>query len=187
VADRFGAVVEYIQVDRSRHLDKEGRQEFPDRLHHLHRIGSRLTLDGQNNGAGAAGLVIIPARHFVVFHTVDDLSQILETHRRTIAIGHNERTVGGGFSKLAGCLNGKGLVLAIKGSRGEVDVGTGDGVADVVEPDSHGSQGLGIDLHPHGVFLRPIDLYLGDPVHHGDALRHEGVGIFVNHRQRQDG
>ena len=33
------------------------------------------------------------------FHTVDDLSQILETHRRTITIGHNERTVGGGFSK----------------------------------------------------------------------------------------
>ena len=152
-----------------------------------HRVGSRLPLNGQGDGAGASRLVIIPGRHLVILHTVDDLPKLFEAHRRTIPIGHNERAIGGRIGKLAGGLDGEGLVLSIQGSRGEVDIRAGDRIFDFINADPHRSQSLGIELHPHGVFLRPIDLHLRDPVHHGDALRHEGVGIFIHHRQRQDG
>ena len=48
-------------------------------------------------------------------------------------------------------------------------------------------QRLGIELDAHGVLLRAEHLHLGHAADHGDALRHQGLGVFVHVGERQRG
>ena len=75
--DQEGAVIQHVQFNRGRHLTAERRQQFFDVVHHLDGVGSRLTLDGQDNGTG----VVVPASRFGVLHAVDYPPEFLQPDR----------------------------------------------------------------------------------------------------------
>ena len=100
------AVVEHVEVDRRRQLRPEGGQELLDRVDHLDGVGAGLALDGEDDGA----LVVVPARHLVRLHAVDDAAELLEPHRRAVAVGDDQRAIGGGVGELPARLDAEGLV-----------------------------------------------------------------------------
>ena len=76
-ADHDGTVIQHVQFDRGRHLAAEGRQKLPDVVHNFNGVGSRLALDGQDDGAG----VVVPACRLGVLDTVEDPSDLLQADR----------------------------------------------------------------------------------------------------------
>ena len=114
------AVVEDVQVDRGRQLLAELRAgALEHAVHHLDGVGAGLPLDGQHDRA----LVVEPAGDLVVLHAVDDAAELLQAHRRAVAIGDDHRAVGRRVDELAGGLHGEGLVRAVQRAGGQVDVG----------------------------------------------------------------
>ena len=65
-------------------------QKVLDGVDHLDGVGAGLALDGQDDGRP----VVEPGGDLVVLDAVDDLAQILQAHRRAVAVGHDERPVG---------------------------------------------------------------------------------------------
>ena len=63
---------------------------------------------------------VVPGGDLVVLDAVGDDGDILQAHRRTAAIGHDQRLEGIGVVQLAGGLDGKGLFgpLQIRRSAG---------------------------------------------------------------------
>ncbi len=45
IANGSGIVVNHFQIHRRRNFGAEDRQQAPDAVHHLNRVGSRLALD----------------------------------------------------------------------------------------------------------------------------------------------
>ena len=176
VANGNRGVVKGFQVDGLRDLFAKGRQQALDVVHHLDGVGAGLALDGQHHGVDP----VVPGHHLVVLHAVDHLAQRFQTHRRAVAISDDERPVSGGVLELAVGLHHERLVRAEKGSGGQVDVGILDGVRHLINADAARGQRLGIKLHPHGVFLRSIQLHLRHAGDHGNALRHERVRVVID-------
>ena len=52
-------------------------------------------------------LDVVPARHFVVLHTVDDPADILEPDGIAVPVCHDQRTIGCRIHELAGRLYGE--------------------------------------------------------------------------------
>ena len=61
-----------------------------------------------------------------------------------------------------------------------------DGLLHFVDADAAGRELVGIHLHAHGILLRAVHLHARDAADHGDALRHQGLGVLVDrvHGQR---
>ena len=176
VANGNRSVVEGIQMDRLRDFLAKSRKQALDVVHHLDGVGAGLALNGQHHGVDP----VVPGGHLVVLHAVDDLAQRLQPHRRAVAISDDERPVGGGVLELAVGLHDERLVRSEKSSGGQVDVGILDGVRHLIDADAARGQRLGIKLHPHRVFLRAIQLHLRHAGDHGDALRHQRVGVVID-------
>ena len=170
-----------VKVHCRGHLGPEGGQELFNGIHHLHRVRARLALDGQEN----APRVVKPAGYFVVLDTVEDLAKLLEAYRGTVAVGHDERAVDGRFGELAGGLHRKGFVGPVERPRRQVHVGPSQGRLHIIDADPARGQRIGVQLHPHGVFLRAKDQHLRYAADHGKALGDEGLRIFVHGGERQ--
>lgn len=99
--DRLGFVEEDVHLRRGRQLLLDLRQQAADILHHLDGVGAGLALDGQQDAA----VVVEPGGYTVVLHAVVDTGELLQAHRRTIAIGHHDRPELGGAVELTGRLD----------------------------------------------------------------------------------
>ena len=71
----------------------EQRQQLLDVVGHLDGVGAGLALDAENDGALLVVVRVEPGRGLVVLHAVDDVAQILQAHRRAVAIGHHQRSI----------------------------------------------------------------------------------------------
>ncbi len=69
--------------------------------------------------------------------------------------------------------------------RRQVDVAGGDAVRDFVDPDGPRRQRFGVELDPHSVLGGAIHVDLRDARDRGQALRDEGLGVFVQVRERE--
>ena len=67
----------------------------------------------------------------------------------------------------------------------QVDVPLVQGGRHLIQADLAAGQGLGVELHPHGILLGTVDQHLGHAVDHGDARGDDRIGKFVDLRQRQ--
>ena len=93
-----------------------------------------------------------------------------EAHRRAVAVGDDERPVGGGVHELARRLHGEGLLRSVERAGRHVDVAAHDGLLDFVDADATRGEGPRVHLDAHGVLLRPEDEHLRDAADHRDPL-----------------
>ena len=83
------AVHHHVHRHRGRYLRPQCRQFRPHGVDHGNRVGVRLFLDRQHDGA----LAVQPGRDLVVFDAVVDLGDLVELDRRTVAPGHHDLAV----------------------------------------------------------------------------------------------
>src|ERR1035438_10353432 len=159
----------------------ELRQQRFDVIDHLDRIGSRLPLDCQNHAAHA----LEPRHGVLVFDAVDHVGELLQANGHAILVGDDQGPVGGGARQLATRLHGEGLLLAVQPACRQVHVVALDGLHHVVETDAARGQFVGIQLHPHGVFLRAKNLHAGNAAGHGNPLRQQRLRVFVHRRSEE--
>ena len=129
-----------------------------DALHGLDHIGAGLALDVDDDG----GIALVPAADLVVLQAVDDVGDVLEQHRRAVAIGDDDVAIGVGGGDLVVGGDGVGLMRAVERAFGPGDIGGDDHVAHVLERDAVIGEprqiGLDADRRP-------------DVALHGDAAR----------------
>ena len=179
--DGGGAVVQGDDLHRGGDLVPDSGEQLIDGVHHLDGVGARLSLNGQDDGPGS----FVPGGDLVVGDAVDHPAQLRQAHGLAAPVGHDEGPVRLGGGELPRGLDRKGLMGAVEGPGGQVDVFFPDRVGHLVNPQAAAGQGLGVQLDAHRKLLLPEDLDLGHPVDHGNALGHEGVGIFVHGGQGQ--
>ena len=102
-----------------------------------------------------------------------------------VPVGHDHGPVRRRIGELARGLDRDGLVGAVQGPRGQVDVLVLNRIPHLVDAEAPAGQGLGVQLDAHRIFLGTEHLDLGHPVHHGDPLRHQGFAVFIHGGQRQ--
>ena len=168
-------------LHRGGNLLPQDGQQLIDGIHHLDGVGPRLALDGQDDGPG----VLIPGGDLVVFDAVDHPAQLLQAHGLAAPVGHDQGPIRRRGEELPGGLHREGLVGAVQGAGGQVDVGVLDRLSHLIDAETPAGQALGVQLDAHRIFLRPEDLDLGHAVHHGDALGHEGFAVFIHRGQGQ--
>ena len=186
-ANGVGAVVEDIQVDRRRQLGAEGGQQALDAVGDLNGVGAGLALDGQDDGAAAVLVLVVPGGGLIVFDAVDYLAEFLQAHGRALAVGHHHRPVLRRGHQLPAGLQGEGPLRPDNGAGGEVDVPGLEGGLDFVDADLPRRQRVRIHLRVNGVFLRAQHLHLGHAGNHGNALGDARFGVFVQRPERQRG
>ena len=194
----------------------EGRQFTGYGVGDLDYIGSGLALHGKDDGLPELLLVRAAAVHRVgreqgVFRAMNHVSDIFEPYGRAIGITYDGLGVLLGRLHLIVGIDGRGPHGAVKTALGRVDVGTGNGRADVRQREICPGKGLGIDLNADGRLFAAgkrheanagnLRDFLGEPrvgqifeFCHGqgparDRKRHDGgirgVDLVVNRRVRQ--
>ena len=109
---------------------------------------------------------------------------VIEVNRRSVAIGHHDLAV---FLRLRhGGRGGQGYALLgpVEGADRGIGIGLGNNVAHIFQRDVAGGCGHGIDLHPHGKFLRAIDQHLRDAGHLRNLRREHRLGVIIDRRER---
>jgi hypothetical protein len=129
-----------------------------DRVDDLDGVGARLALDRQDHRA----LVVVPAGDLVGLHAVDDAPELLEPHRRAVAIGHDQRPESLGVLQLAGRHDVEHLVLAVERAGREVHVAAVEACCTSSMPMPRVVSARGSSCTRTGVLLRAEDLHLRD-------------------------
>ena len=110
----------------------ELRHKRANRINDGHGVASGLALDGH----GYAAPAIEPARDFVVFDAVDYVCDLLQTYRRTIAIGHDQRPKLGRVHELPIRLQRQVRVFAVERTGGRIGISVRDRRRDLIDPDA---------------------------------------------------
>ncbi len=173
-------IEQHVQLDRGGQLRLEDRDEGLDRIDDGDGVGVGLALHGEQNAARA----VVPARLAVVLDAVDRLGDVLQSHRRAVAIGDDQILVLRGVGKLTVGLKGEGLLRPHQRADRSRGIGGGDGALQIVERHALGGERLGIGLDADGEFLLPEDQHLADAAQRRKPLRDQGLGIFIDLRQR---
>ena len=124
----------------------------------------------------------VPGGGLVVLDAVDDAADVPQADGLAVAIGHDQRPVGGGVVSWPLAWTRGRLVRAVQHARGQVDVALGDGAGHLVDAEALRGQRLRVHLDADGVLLRAVDLHLGHAVDHRDALGHQRLAVFVQGR-----
>ena len=163
-------------MHRRRELPLELRQQAENVVHHLHRVGARLALDGEDHPPRAAE----PGIGLVVLHAVEDVAQFLQAHRHAVAPRHYHGTVRRRVHQLPARLHRKRLLGAVKLPGRQIHVALLDRVLNVVDAQVARRQRIRIEIHPHRVLLAAIHDHARNAAHHRDALRKHRLGVFVH-------
>ncbi len=102
-----------------------------------------------------------------------------------VAIGDDDGHVVGAGEQLVVGVDGVGLARAVEGALGLVDVGGGEGGAQVFKAEVVGGELRGIGLHANGWLLSAGDGDEADAGDLGDFLREVGVGGVFDLVERQ--
>ena len=125
-----------------------------------------------------------PRGDLVVLDAVEHPADIVEAHRRAVAIGDDQRRV-------AVALSSCPLACTVIACCGPLSVPVGRLTlrcrppAHLVEPMPRARQRIRIELDAHRVLLRSVDLHLRHAGQRRDALRQQRLGVLVDLRHRQ--
>jgi hypothetical protein len=101
-------------------------------------------------GCGPRGLL-------AVFHPVDNRSDVGQPHGSAVAVSNDQRTIAVAGNQLIVCADGVGLVQAVKSAFGLIDVGRGEGSAQIFETQAIRRQGRRIGLYAYRWTLAATD------------------------------
>ena len=178
--NRYGEVVPHGDIDRSRKLGTDGGEQFLDAIRDLDGVAVCLPQHRHRHRTHA----VEPVRPLVAEHAVDDMSDLAEAHRRAVAIGDDQRLVGGSVRQFGVRLQRRRLLRSAERSDGSVRAGGGERLLNFVEPDPSDCQQVGIDLNPDRVFLRAVGEDLRDPGQRRYPLPDIDLDVFVYDRKR---
>ena len=159
--------------------------ELPEKLFHAVHDGddvcAGLALNIENDG----GILVGPGSLPGIFHAIDNRGDVGQPHRSAIAVGDDERAVTVTGNKLIVRADGVGLMQAVEGALGHVDVGLAQRGAQILETQTVRSQRRGIGLDAHGRALSTADT---DETNTGELrnfLGEGGVGEIFDFGERE--
>ncbi len=171
-ADGGGAVGEDVDLDVGRQAGLQLRQELVDAVDDGDDVGAGLALHVDDDG----GLAIHPGSLLRVLCRIDDGGYVGGANRGAVAVGDDDGQVVGAGDELVVGVDGVGLARAVERALGLVDVGGGEGGAQVFEAEVVGGKLRGVGLHADGRLLTAGDGDQADAGDLGDFLREVGVG-----------
>ena len=113
IADGDGAIVENVQGRCAGQLLVEARQQRPDAIDHLDRVGFRLAVDAEHDRARA----VVPAGRLVVLDRVGHDRQIAQAHRPAVARGDDDVAELLAVGQLRLCLDRQRLLQVLAACR----------------------------------------------------------------------
>ena len=96
---------------------------------------------------------------FGVFRAVENGGDIRQANRSAIAISHDDGFIAVAGDELVICTDGVGLMGAIEGAFGLIDVGSAERGAQIFQTESVGSERGGVGLNAHGRTLAATDAH----------------------------
>ena len=172
----FGSIVKQEQFDRRRKPRLERGKQLSNLIDDLDRIRARLARYGQDNAAGA----IVPRNRLVVFDTVDDVCEFLETQRDSFAPFDDEWPVRRRLHQLAARLHCECLLGSVQPAGGQVHIALLHRALHFVDSDLMRCKLVRIGLNAHGVFLGAIYLHAGDAADCGQTLGQDRFRVLVD-------
>ncbi len=179
-ANRLGMIAQRVDMERGGHF----RAKCGNQAHHVvddfDGVGARLTLHREHHRA----LAVRPSRGLVVLHAVEHAPDILEPHRRSVLISDDQRAIRRRVGQLTLGIDGERLMRAVERAGRHIDVGVLDRRRDFVDADAARRKRLRIELNPHRVLLRSVNLHLRDAANHRDALGEVSLRVLIDLRNR---
>ena len=167
------------------------RQQLLDVVHDLDRVRAGLALHVEDDRRNC----VHPGRELGVFRSPDDLRDIAQPHRCSIAIGDDQVAVGIGILQFVVGVDRIGAQRAIESALRRVDIGIADGGAQIVDVEAMGGKRAQIGLDPDGGALAASDMDDADAGQLRDLLRQPRIGDILDlgqgqgprrHRQGED-
>ena len=180
-ADGLGPIGNDIYLDGGRDRGLEHRKHRFDAAHRLDDVGSRLTLDRQNDRP----LLVEPAGNQLVLSRTDGAADIAYADRRAVAIGDDQIGVLLGLEQLIVGIERVGLARAVERAFREIDIRLAEHRAHILEVDAASRQRLRIDLYADGRLLLPADADEADAGYLRDFLQQDILRVGVDNGQRQ--
>ena len=178
--DGLRAVVHRGDAHRPRELGHDHRHLVADALGHLHGVGSRLPVDGQDHDGRGNRVPPRPEvhRHALVLDRLPDVGDVAQVHGRAVGRGHHEALVGLDAVELP-------VGPEERGARGRVELaGAGiagaaaDGRRQVVDRDAPRPHRAGVRLDADRR-LGAEDGHAAHPRQDADALADLDVPVVV--------
>ena len=116
---------------------------------------------------------------------IDDVANVLEPYRCSVAVGHDHVAVGVGVEELVIGVERECLARALEVALGLVEGCGGECGANVLEPDPARGELGRIDLNMGGVRLLSRDDHLGNAAYGRELLGDDRIGVVVNLVERQ--
>ena len=151
----------------------------------LDGVRVRLPHDDQHHGPLHLPVLVHPCRGPLVLDAVDDVGDILQPHRRAVAIGDDHLPELLRIQQLAGRLDVHRLLRAAQRAGRQVDVPRPQRAATSLMPMPWLASLSGFTCTRTAYFWRAQDLHLRHAGHHRDALRDRRLRVLVELRQRQ--
>ena len=131
-----------------------GQQRF-HAIHYGDDVGTRLALNIHNHRRSR----IHPGRLPGVFRSVQHGGDILQSHRRAVLVGHNDRLVAGTAQNLV--IRGDGVRLAktVKVALRLIDIGLVERGAQILHAQPVRRQRGRVDANPHRRFLAAAETH----------------------------
>src|SRR6266566_2109241 len=167
-----------VPISENLHVNGRGERglELPEKLFHAVHDGddvcAGLALNIENDG----GILVGPGSLPGVFHAIDNRGDVGQPYRSAVAVRDDERAVTVAGNKLIVRADGVGLMEAVEGALGHVDVGLAQRGAQILETQTVRSQRRGIGLDAHGRALSTADTDKTDTGELRNFLGEGGVG-----------
>ena len=168
-------IVAHRDVDRARKLRANRGQQGLDAVRDVDGVRIRLSKHRDRQRPGA----VEPVRPLVAQNAVDDLRDLAEAHRGSVAIGNDQRAVRGSFGKFGVRLQCRRLLWSAERTDRHVRAGGGERALNFIEPDAADRQQVGIDLDADGKFLRAVSEDLRHPGQRRYALPDVDLDVVV--------
>jgi hypothetical protein len=190
LADRARVILTRRQVRGRRELRDERREQLADRVGHLDRVRARLPHHLEHDrlldvDLAVRVLGVEPVAVVDVLDAVDDRGDLLETHRRALAVRDDDRPERGGVHELTRRLDVEGRVRPEQLTRRQVHVPVLHRLVDFVDADLLRVELVRIELDADRVLLRALHLHLRHAADHRDPRRDHVLRVIVEHRHRQ--
>ena len=129
-------------------------------------------------------MAVVPGADLVVLEPVDHVGDVLEQHRRVVAIGDDDVAIGVGGGDLLVGGDGVGLMRAVERAGRAGDIGGDDHRAQVFERDAVVGEPRQVGLDAHRRLEPALHGDLADAAHLGEPLRQHRVGEVGELAQR---
>src|ERR1035437_3829452 len=180
-ANGGGAIGKDLDLHRRGQRGLQARHQGLDAVHDGDDVGAGLALNVEDHG----GRGVHPRRGLDVLGVVDGAGDIGELDRCAVMKGDDQRQVVLGGQELVVGADGVRLLLAIEVALGLVDVGAGDGGAQVLEGNSIRRERGRIGLYADRRFLAAADTDQTHAGQLGNLLGQTRVGQVFDLRERQ--